>query len=192
MIPLQRGRVPGALGMSWLSGHPAGLRIRTPILGNIWTKGAQKAASELGKDLLKLALRRAGSRLAGKILIESKAWQKAFLHIAEHFTLDLLKEKASHTIFTAALRNRTAVERLIITTVKGPSHRAITRATIDGVAAGRPVIILERVFQEVIGEEFKRQGGELVLQNQCKILRVIIDITGRPVTAYPVSALFGA
>lgn len=178
------GKTPGPLGITAVSGLSAGLHL-PQFFANI----ATKAAREVGKDILKLALKRAGTRIAGKILIKSKAWGKAFLHIAEHFSVEPLLKKGTHTLFKAPLRNRAAVEALIVKAVKNPSRKIVSRATVHGVRAGRPVIIIEREFTEVIGETFKQAVGEEAKKiADCKILRVIVDITGRPITAYPVEA----
>src|SRR6185295_17526381 len=82
-----------------------------------------------------------------------------FVHIAEHFSLKLVSQKATHSVFVAALRNRAALEKMIIKTVKGPSRKLISRATVDGVKAGRPIIILERQFAEVIGETLVKDAA---------------------------------
>jgi hypothetical protein len=109
------------------------------------------------------------------------------LHIAEHFSLRVLSEKAAHTVFALPLRSRQALEPFIAKTVRGAGKRTITRATIDGVAAGRPVIVLEREFPQVLGETFRKNAqGNAERVAECRILRVIYDWTGRPVTVYPV------
>lgn len=178
---------------------------------------ATSVVREVGVSLSKLALKKAGARLAGKVLIKSKAWQKAFLHIAEHFTVDALAHKATHGVFAKALRSPKALERLIVSAVKSPSRKFISRATIEGVARGKPVVIIEREFGEVIGDVFVNEGGKIVQQTvdkvvtetvqevvngkivtktitktvkvpvQCKILRIVVDFTGRPITAIPVA-----
>jgi hypothetical protein len=55
-------------------------------------------------------------------------------------------------------------------------------------------VVLEREFAEVIGTEVrvvKRtvEGNiERTIERPCKILRIVVDFTGKPVTAYPVTA----
>jgi hypothetical protein len=59
--------------------------------------------------------------------------------------------------------------------VNGPSRApVITKLTISGEPVGMPAVIIEREFAEVIGHV----GGKA-----CKILRIIVDFTGRPQTA---------
>lgn len=179
-LPIQAGLFPASLGRSILSGLPL----------NVWTKTARRAAQEAGKGFLKLALRRSASRLTGKMLTGSKAWAVAFKHIAEHFSLGPLATKATHTVFVQVFRNKKACEALIAQAVKGPSRRYISRATVHGVTAGRPVIILEREFQHLVGETFSKAAPE-AKPVACRILRVIVDFTGKPITAYPIE-VFGA
>ncbi len=160
---------------------------------NIWSKTAIEAAKEVGARALRVGLRRAGAKTIAKLMIESSAWKRAFVHIAEHFAIDAIKEKGQHTVFTLALRSTEAIKPLIVATAKGPSHKYISRALVHSVRAGKPVIVLERVFQEVIGETFKEieENGvkKIVKTADCKVMRIILDLKGTPLSAYPVEAL---
>ncbi len=109
-------------------------------------------------------------------------WQKAFEHISEHFKS--VPGKLTHSIFEPKFRNQKAIEQLLKKALGGPSRTPIlTKLTIGGEQIGMPAVIIEREFSEVIG----RAGGK-----DCKILRIVVDITGRPQTAYPVEKFMGA
>jgi len=134
------------------------------VYASIWTSAARKAAAEVGKDIMKGAFRKAGSRFLGKLLIRSKAWDKAFVHIAEHFSLKLVSQKATHGVFVASLRNRAALEKMIIKTVKGPSRKLISRATVDGVKAGRPGEGIAAAVKEIgalLARHFPRRDDDV-------------------------------
>lgn len=170
-------KIPGLVG----SGPAAG---KVVVFANI----PSTIIKETGEALAKLALKKAGKRLASKLFLKSRAWQKAFVHVAEHFNLKALAQKAVHTVFVDALRSRGALEGFLKETALKPTRKIISRMTIDGVPAGKPVVVLEREFSQVIGETFaKTQGGQIERKAACKILRIIVDFTGRPITAYPVS-----
>lgn len=143
----------------------------------VFGRAGRAAARELGGRLSALALRRASSRILGKIGTRSRHWARAFEHIALHFRPD--PTRAAHAVFEAAFRSRPALEELIQRAVRRPSQRLLTRATIHGNPAGRAVVVLEREFGRVIGQ----QDGQA-----CTILRIIVDYTGRPITAYPIAA----
>ncbi len=178
MIFGSTGRVPG--GLCALGG--------TGFVIFAQAKGAAKLiARQAGKRFVALALKKAGSRLAGKLFLNSKAWVKAFEHVAEHFSVKALASKASHSVFTTAFRSKPAVEKLIRQALKGPTKKYISRLTIGGDAIGRPCVVIEKEFAEVIGETFKKVGAEIVKQEggDCKWLRIVVDITGRPITAFP-------
>jgi hypothetical protein len=178
--------------MAGLTGVAAGLRL--PIFfANI----ASKAAGEIGKDLVKLMLRKSSSRVIGQILKDTKAWKKAFSHIAEHFTLQVLKDKGFHTVFKSAFKSEKAVMKLIVQTCRAPTKRIVTKATVQisgqAVAEGIPVTIIERTFAEAIGESFEQvvegETKRTVSRGDCHILRVIVDYTGRVISAFPVRSL---
>jgi len=150
----------------------------------------RKIVKQIGKKLTKLSLKKAGSRIVGKINVKSRFWNRAFEHIALHFKP--VAGKVSHAVFEPAFRSRTAVEKLIKSVVSKASRAPVlTKATIDGVPLGKPVVILEKEFSEVIGKITVEQSGKLV-EKPLKILRVIVDYTGKPITAYPVEKFFGA
>jgi hypothetical protein len=174
------GRVPGAL----LGLHGSGTNIyaqSVPI--------AKAVVKEIGKRAAALALKKAGSRLAGKLFLNSREWIKAFEHIAEHFSLRALATKATHSVFLASLRNKSAVEGLINQALRGPTRKYLWRLKIanEVIPLGRPCVMIEREFAQVIGETFENVGGQFVKKEgaDCKWLRIIVDYTGRPITAYP-------
>jgi len=171
-------RVPGPLSLSAGTGQL------------IYAQSAAVAKSvirEIGKRLAALALKKAGSRLAGKMFLNSKAWVKAFEHIVEHFSLKAAAGKASHSLFTATLRNKQAVEGLIRQALKSPTKKFLSRLTIAGHPNGVPCVVIEKEFAQVIGETFEKVGEQFVKKEggDCKFLRVVIDYTGRPITAFP-------
>ncbi|MEK6701726.1 MAG: hypothetical protein AABZ53_05655 [Planctomycetota bacterium] len=133
---------------------------------------------EVGAKFAALALKKAGTRISGKVLTGSPHWKAAFVHVAEHFGPQA--GKASHAIFEAALRSQRALETLIQSAALKPSLKYLGRETIGGMAVGRPVIVLEREFGRVIGK---------IGQDNCTVLRLVLDITGKPITAYPIRSL---
>ena len=155
-----------------------------------WGKVARKTAEEVSVRLVRQAIRKAGSRMAGKILVGSAAWLKAFEHIAEHFAENLVVEKGTHGVFKAALRSRGALEPLVSQAVRRPSSTLVGRAAVHGVFAGRICVILEREFAEEIGEELRVEAGGVIKRTGAKILRVIVDVRGKPITAFPVTKFF--
>jgi hypothetical protein len=84
------------------------------------------ARRQLGKRLSALALKRAGSRLFGKIAIGSPAWKKAFVHISEHFDERALASKDVHGIFERPLRNRSSLEALLKQAAGKPGRKLLT------------------------------------------------------------------
>jgi len=150
-----------------------------------WKAAARKAEKVAGKRLVALALRKAGSRIAGKLLTGSKEWTKAFEHIAEHFSEEALQHKISHSVFRATLRSRSLLEPLLKDAVLKPSRKVVSQLRLHGVSLGRVCVIIEREFADVIGEDITHTA-EGVVRRPAKILRVVVDITGRPITAFPV------
>jgi hypothetical protein len=185
------GRLPGPLGLTAVTGLNFGLIVGPPVRANIWTKAARRAMSEFGEAVLRQALKNTSRRVLGKLFTGSREWIKAFEHISEHFVLKFIAKKETHTVFVTGLRSRQALEPLIRQTAKGYSHRWVGQSIVHSVKAGRPVIALEREFSQIIGETYKhemRNGVKVAVKTaDCKILRVILDITGKPITAYPVS-----
>ena len=131
---------------------------------------------EIGKRLSKLAAKKAGARFIGHMARGSRAWAKAFKHIRAHFRH--VKGKASHAIFKKKFRNEAALKGLIRQAISNPSRSPVlTKLTVGAQNLGRPAVVLERQFKNAIGN---------IGDEACHILRVIIDYTGRPITAYPV------
>jgi hypothetical protein len=154
-----------------------------------WGKASRKLAEEVSENVVRLAIRRAGARLAGKILVGSNAWRKAFEHIAEHFEARFVYQKGVHGVFVSALRSREALEPLVKLAVTKPSRKAVGRASVNGVFSGRVCTIIEREFTEAIGEELRLEKGVLT-SVEAKILRIIVDVRGKPITAFPVASFF--
>jgi len=154
-----------------------------------WGKSSKIIADEVSTRLVRLAVRKAGSRLAGKILTGSAAWVKAFEHISEHFVERYVYEKAKHGVFKSALRNQSALEELIRRAVRGPSSVKVGKLAVHGEFTGRTCVILEREFSEEIGEELSHVAGTIE-RVPAKILRIILDVDAKPVTAMPVASFF--
>jgi hypothetical protein len=180
-------RIPGPLCLLSSTG---GL-----VLGSLASKGLRKAAAklaarELGPKIMSIVLRRRTARLVGK------QWDKAFAHIAEHFSQRTAFAAARRTagIFTRELCAKDAIEKLVTQAVKKPSAKTISRAFVHGVSAGEPVVIVEREFGHVIGQAFKREvidGVEqIVLEGDCRVLRVVYNCAGEILSAFPVSAIY--
>jgi hypothetical protein len=138
----------------------------------------KKFENEIGTKRFKTMGKKAASRILGKLAVGSKPWAKAFEHIAKHF--GPIADKPSHGIFLKELRNRPAIERLIRTALNRLG-RAPVVTRLENVA---PSVILEKEFPDVIGVT---QKGEL-----CRILRIVVDYTGRPISAFPVPEFYGA
>jgi hypothetical protein len=155
-----------------------------------WGKVSRKLAQGGSARLIRLIIRKGGSKIAGKILLGSGPWIKAFEHIAEHFERKWVFQKGTHGVFLSALRSRGALEPLIKIAVTKPSRKIVGRTAVNGVFAGRVCVILEREFAEAIGQELKLEAGGAVSELEAKILRVIVDINGKPVTAFPVASFF--
>lgn len=191
---LGSGRFAGPTGAGPLNGLVTGAAVPKPVVyAQTCRAVGNRAASQVGRRLLQLGLRKAGSRIAGKILTGSSAWKKAFLHIAEHFGKDALLSKPVHAVFRGKYCSQAALEPLIQKAATKPSRRALTQATVHGNPIGRWVVLLEREFPEEIGDEITRkvvQGMVVDRSTPCKILRIIVDLTGRPITAYPVAKFF--
>ncbi len=176
MNPGSAGRIPGALCSVVGSGH------------GIYAAAVPKQAiKELGKGGARLLLKKGASRFFSKVAMQSKAWGKAFEHIAEHLSLKAAAAKATHTVFAEAFRNRAAVEKLIMQAAKKYSKKYVRQMPVHGESIGRWCVVIEKEFPEVIGETFELIGGQVVKRanGDCRWLRLVIDYTGRPITAYP-------
>lgn len=145
-------------------------------------KVGQVVIKEIGKRLPKLAAKKAGSRIVGHMTRNSRAWTKAFAHMRTHFKN--IPGKPSHAIFVKKFRNEAALKQLIRQAATTPSRKAVTtKLKVGAENIGRPAVIIEREFSQAIGNI----GNEA-----CKILRIVVDFTGRPITAYPVNKFLGA
>jgi hypothetical protein len=161
------------------------------VFGNLATKGGRKLAAklasrELGQAITRIALSKRTVRFIGK------RWEEAFRHIAEHFAArTALATRAAAGVFLEAFRSRSAVEGLIKQAVKRPSNKLLSRRVVHGakLAIGEPVVIVEREFSQVIGEAFKMSGSEIVKEGECKVLRVVFNVAGEVITAFPVPGI---
>jgi hypothetical protein len=137
----------------------------------------RKVTNEIGKDLAKLMAKKAPSRVLGHLARDSRVWKKAFEHIAEHF--EPIAGKPAHAVFEPKYRSMTAMQELITKAMTKLGRAPVVTKLTDaaGVPVGKPAVILEKEFAEVIG----RKGA-----TECRILRVVVDFTGRLITAYPV------
>jgi hypothetical protein len=135
------------------------------------TAFGRKAIQAIGKGAFKLGSKKAASRILGKIAVGSKEWRKAFEHIALHFAP--MEGKTVHAVFKETYRSEAGVAKLI--------REAITRLGRAPVAGEGSTYILEKEFKQAIGTV---KIGDKV--HDCKILRIIVDYTGKPLSAYPV------
>ena len=141
----------------------------------------RKVLKEVGKRGAKLASRKAASRILGKLATNSRAWRKAFEHISEHFAP--VANKAAHAIFEKEFRSKAGVEGLLRSALNKLGRApVVSKLTSDGIASGAPCVILEKEFDKVIGT---------IGDRPCKILRIIVDFTGKPITAFPVEKFVG-
>jgi hypothetical protein len=138
---------------------------------------ARKAAKEIGKGALKLMARKSGSRLLGHLQRDSRVWRKAFQHIKLHFGQQA--GKPAHTVFAQSFRSEAAVRKLIRSAAAKPSKApVVSRATIDGIPAGTPCVVIEKAFRSPIGVTPDGLPAH--------VLRIVVDYTGKPLTAFPV------
>src|SRR5919199_1500524 len=76
------------------------------------------------------------------------------------------------------IRSRRALEDLLQRALDDPRRvTRLSRETFEGIPTGKPVAVIEVALEEAIG---RTQAGL-----ECRVLRVITDITGRPLTAFP-------
>ncbi len=144
--------------------------------GNIAIRGARALGKRLirgfgvrGSQLLyKAAARRALHRL------EQFGIDKAVAaHIAEHFTM--VAGKVSHSLFDASLRSTKAVTGLVTETLKKGGSSAILSVTDSGALAW--------VFEAELGRTIGAAGKQALTK-----LRVVVDLQGRLITAFPIRA----
>ncbi len=144
--------------------------------GNIAIRGARALGKRLirgfgvrGSQLLyKAAARRALHRL------EQFGIDKAVAaHIAEHFTM--VSGKVAHSLFDASLRSTKAVTGLVTETLKKGGSSAILSVTDSGALAW--------VFEAELGRTIGAAGKQALTK-----LRVVVDLQGRLITAFPIRA----
>jgi RHS repeat-associated protein len=140
-----------------------------------------------GRKITRLAEKKIRSRAMGYLTRGGRDLKKAMTHIAEHLKPD--PNKVRHSVFLTKFTKPDKVIDLMKSAVSKPSRTPMWTRLTDaaGEATGRSVFVIEREFSEYIGKVTVKEGGELVTK-ETKILRMIIDVTGRPITAYPVEA----
>ena len=139
-------------------------------------------SKEVGKREARAATENIGSRTLGFLQRGGKDLEKALKHISEHFRLD--PTKPVHTLFAKKFRNEEKVVELISDAVSRPSFEPIlTRQTHVGDKVGDFAFIIEREFSENIGEVVRKGSDERIPTNK---LRVIVDKSGRVISAFPV------
>jgi hypothetical protein len=145
------------------------------------TKGertiGRSVLQQLGRTEALRFLENASRRVLRKLQRDSAAWTEAFRHIKAHFVEDFTKPR--HTVYVEKFRSRAALEDLFEKALQHPDRQTrLSRETFEGVATGKPVAVIEVTLDEVIG---RTSSGA-----SCRILRLITDLTGRPLTAFPV------
>jgi hypothetical protein len=194
-------RLPGPAGVNNVVTRYSGftrpaqsMLVAGPVLTSPPVGIYRKVTRQIGKKLTKLALQKARSRILGNLLRDSKTWKKAFKHIALHFDEKLVHKKAAHTVFKRAHRSKGAVEELLAKVARKPDRAVqLSKATnLDGVANGIPVVILEKRIESVGTKLVLKTDavGEIIEHETVHILRVVVDYTGRVITAYPVKEFF--
>jgi hypothetical protein len=131
---------------------------------------------QLGARLSRKGLKDANRLLARHLRSDSKIWRQVIGHISRHFTDDAARATAnlSHGVFDKAFRSADSLKKLVLEACSKPS-----RAPHFSTWEGKPRIILEKEFTKVIGHVGKNN-------EPTTIMRVIIDVTGKPITAFPI------
>lgn len=125
-------------------------------------------------------VRNSSKRLAGIVRRDKGHWQKAYRHIAEHFRAAGRSVKNSHGVFARKFRSETEIKSLLRKVASGVSRApVVSLERIGGKSIGRPVVLLQKKFSRPIGIDAKGKPAD--------ILVVVMDYTGRLLTAYPVS-----
>lgn len=111
---------------------------------------------------------------------DPKKWLEAFKHIKLHFVAD--PNKPTHTIFAPQFRSSDAVKELIDRALEREDKLLrLSRRTQEGARVGQPSAQIEVRFDEAI--------GHTTAGDPCHFLRIITDLTGRPITAFPAREL---
>jgi hypothetical protein len=185
MLPPLKGqfRIAGALG----TGLAAGL-TSMHVFADVKGAAGKVVVKAVTRKFFQRALRNVARRVGGHLIRESRAWQKAFAHIAEqHFSEQA--EKLVNGVFLSKFRNQESIEQLLREAVRGAQRRTVLPAGHPDNTSGRAVIRLEiQFFEKIVGEKFvqltKDDAGRMV---PCKFLRIFLDVTGRPITMFPVT-----
>jgi hypothetical protein len=182
-VPLSPARV---LQLQSLAGNRAVRQLvqlagpgTSPVVQRSAANLAFRAAKALGKRLVRSAGVR-GSQLLYKSAarralrrLESFGIDKAVaVHIADHFRM--IPWKVEHGVFEAALRNTKAVTALVRETLKKGASAPILSKTDSGALAW--------VFEAELG----RTIGTSVSKQALSKLRVVVDLKGRLITAFPI------
>jgi hypothetical protein len=178
---LMRRRSPplDAAGRSGRSGEPSRLSLqRTPATA------AARGAVALGKRLLRSGgirgsqmLYRAAGRRALARLQKFGIDKSVAAHIAEHFVM--IPEKVAHSVFVQSLRSTKAVTGLVTETLKKGANAPILSATDSGALAW--------VIEAELGRTIGHAGKQALTK-----MRVVVDLRGRLITAFPVRSFLPA
>lgn len=136
-----------------------------------------QAIRELGEKQFALMMQNTPHRICGLLTARGRCveWEKAYRHIALHFTPD--RRKPSHTVFRKKFCDEALVKDLVRQAADAPSAVTCIKLNIAGAPLGRPGIKIVRAFREAIGT-----GADLLC------LVVIADFQGTLITAYPSSS----
>jgi RHS repeat-associated protein len=151
---------------------PNGKSPQSKAAGGVISKAAQALAKKFSDRFEKAAASEAIKIMRQKAIETlEKEGIKAINHGLDHLLPEaaLSTEKITHTVLKKGMTKETFLE-LIKTTLKEGGYPVLSRE-----AKGKFRFVIEKEFKEAIGEE-----GQ-------KILKVVIDEEGRPITAYAIS-----
>ncbi len=149
---------------------PDGRHPVSKVLTKAFSRIVRRGGSRLAGSTVRHEMKRSAARAATAIEkhgIDSRTFQ----HVSAHFVPN--PDKPSHSVFKAALRGKAKIEELVSQTLRKGSvepHLSVSDS-------GRFAFVYERKFAEAIGEK-----GE-------SVLRVVLDESGKLITAYPLEAL---
>jgi nucleoid-associated protein YgaU len=132
---------------------------------------------QIGIRLSKKGVQHATRLLARHLRSDSRIWRQVYDHIARHFAADggRAEAKLAHGVFDKAYRSFESMKKLLLEACQKPSH-----APYFSDWGGKPRIIIEKAFTHPIGTAGAQQAPT-------NFLRIVIDFTGRPVSAFPIA-----
>lgn len=154
-------------------------------------KMLERIGGAIGSGAARTALRNAGGRVTGKLLTATDRWDRLSKYVRKHFNEKLFRrgERDVHGVFAKKYRDPQRLQDLVRQAADKPSHAPyLSRLTRNGKPVGQPAIVIERDFGKEIGYSLVRNDktGEITTES-CSILKIITDITGNPISIYPVS-----